>query len=188
MNVYDWDKTIVPFDSTAKFYFYCLKKDLSLLKHLPYQLKGFILYFFKKIDKTEMKSYLYVFVPTIKDIEARVNKFWQENIQYVNDWYKKQQRQDDIVISASPYFLIKPACDLLDIKTLFASQVDSKTGKVLSKNCSSQEKVNVFLQAGYKKEEVEEFYSDSYNDRYFASIAKQAYLVKGQELKKWDKF
>lgn len=188
MNVYDWDKTIVPFDSTARFYFRCLKKDISLLKYAPHQLKGFILFFLKKIDKTEMKSYLFVFLPHIDNIDDKILQFWQENIVYVNQWYKKQKRDDDLIISASPYFLIKPACEMLGIKNVIASQVDKYTGEILSKNCSSQEKVNAFIKAGYKKEDVDKFYSDSYSDRYLARLAKKAYLVKGQKIKDWDKF
>ena len=43
MNVYDWDKTIYPKDSTAEFYLYNVKKDLMLLRFLPKQLLGFLL-------------------------------------------------------------------------------------------------------------------------------------------------
>ncbi len=188
MNVYDWDKTIVPFDSTVRFYFYCLKNNKKILKVLPHQIKGWILYLFKKIDKTTMKSYFYKFLPEVRDIDLAVKDFWDKNIIYVNQWYKDRQKEDDIVISASPYFLIKPACDKLNIRTLLASKVDPYSGKVMSPNCSSQQKVKVFEEAGYDIAKVDEFYSDSYNDRYMAKLAKKAYLVKGNELKKWDKF
>ena len=33
--------------------------------------------------------------------------------------------------------------------------------------------------------EIEKFYSDSYSDSPLAEISKEAFLVKGDELKKW---
>ena len=188
MNVYDWDKTIVPYDSTVKFYFYCLLRNPKMLKKLPYQIKGWFLYFTKRIDKTTMKSYFYSFLPEVKNIDLLIENFWDKNIKKVNKWYKDRQKEDDIVISASPYFLIKPACERLNIKTLLASGVDKYSGEITSPNCSSQEKVNAFVAYGGNINEIEQFYSDSYNDRYMAKLAKKAYLVKGSKLKQWDKF
>ena len=45
-------------------------------------------------------------------------------------WYMKQQKEDDIIISASPDFLLRPICKRLGIHSLNASNVNIYTGKI----------------------------------------------------------
>ncbi len=186
MNVYDWDKTIYPKDSTAEFYFFNLKKDLSLLRFLPKQLLGFILWGLKIIDKTAMKSYFYSYLKGLKNIDEKLENFWDTRIVNVNSWYLELQKEDDIVISASAYFMVEPACRRLNIKKLIASEVDKYTGEVLSKNCSEKEKLRRFMAEGYQVGEIDNFYSDSDNDVYLAKKAKKAYKVINGKIYDWN--
>ncbi|MGI6608532.1 MAG: haloacid dehalogenase-like hydrolase [Erysipelotrichaceae bacterium] len=185
MNVYDWDKTIYPKDSTAEFYLYNIKKDLSLLRFLPRQLAGFILWGLRIIDKTEMKRYFYSYLKGVKNIEEKLETFWDERIDKINNWYNDLKQESDIVISASAYFLVGPACRKLNIRHLIASEVNMHTGEVLSENCSGKEKVNRFIKAGYRLEEIENFYSDSVNDIYLARKANKAYRVVCGKITDW---
>jgi len=186
MNVYDWDKTIYPKDSTTQFYLYNIKKDLTLLRFLPKQLLGFSLWGLKLIDKTEMKRYFYSYLKGVKNIDDKLENFWDEKIADINSWYKDLQKEDDVIVSASAYFMVEPACRRLNINHLIASEVDRYSGEVLSKNCSEEEKLNRFIQAGYKTEEIENFYSDSNNDVYLAREAKKAYKVKSGKIEDWN--
>ncbi len=186
MNVYDWDKTIYPKDSTAEFYLYNLKNDLTLLRFFPGQLLGWILWGLKLIDKTEMKKYFYSYLKGVKNIDEKLETFWDERIDNINSWYKDMQKEDDLVVSASPYFMVEPACRRLNIKHLIASEVDRYTGEVLSKNCSSEEKLNRLISAGYKVEDIENFYSDSNNDIHLALKAKRAYKVVNGKILNWQ--
>ncbi|HPW53999.1 MAG TPA: haloacid dehalogenase-like hydrolase [Erysipelotrichaceae bacterium] len=185
MNVYDWDKTIYPKDSSAEFFLYNVKNDLTLLRFFPRQLLGWILWGLKIIDKTEMKKYFYSYLPGVKNIDEKLETFWDERISKVNSWYRDLQQEDDVVVSASAYFLVEPACRRLKIRHLIASEVDRYTGEVLSKNCSSQQKVERMIAAGYQIDEIENFYSDSNNDRFLAGRAKKAYKVINGKIKDW---
>ena len=60
MNVYDFDGTIYEGDSTVDFFLYALKNRPSVLRYLPKQICGFILYAAKRIDKTKLKEYFFV--------------------------------------------------------------------------------------------------------------------------------
>lgn len=44
MNVYDFDGTIYNGDSTIDFFLYALKRNPSVLRYLPKQVWGFVLY------------------------------------------------------------------------------------------------------------------------------------------------
>ena len=52
----------------------------------------------------------------------------------------------DLIISASPEFLLKPICGILGIKHLIASKVSPVDGKYTGKNCHGKEKVRRFKQ------------------------------------------
>ena len=187
MNVYDFDKTIYRRDSTVDFYFFELGRHLSLVRFFPHQLVGFIRYFLKNIDITAMKNYFYSFLAGIEDIDAELELFWDRNIGDVHKWYWEKHRKDDLVISASPQFLVEAACKRLGISRVIASEVDKKTGRVLSPNCNKAQKVVRLKAAGYDTDDIEEFYSDSHHDDPLAALAKKAWLVKGEQLVAWDK-
>ncbi len=188
MNVYDFDKTIYDGDSTFNFYKYCLKKKPWLILGLWRVLVPFIMYLFGKGTKTAFKEKIYEgFLPKI-DREKYLEDFWKTNVKKIKKFYLDNQKEDDIIISASPVFIIKPCTDMLGIKYLYASNVDPDTGKYDGINCHGKEKVRRFEEAGFKKEDVDEFYSDSLSDTPLAEISKTAFVVKGDKLILWKEY
>lgn len=183
MNVYDFDKTIYRGDSTVDFYFYALKKKPLLLRYAPLQALGFLLYGLKRIDKTGLKEYFFRFLRGI-DAEAFAESFWQQRLSGIHTWYLEAQAEDDVIISASPSFLLRPACRMLGIKHLIASEVDPATGKFLGPNCRGEEKPRRF-RAKFGEASIDKFYSDSASDLPMARLAKQAYMVEDGRIREW---
>lgn len=183
MNVYDFDKTIYNGDSTLDFYLYCLKKHPLLVRFLPKQGFGFLLYKLKRVDKTQFKEYFYSFLQGVSDIDAEVMLFWKKNEQKMKSWYLQQKESSDVIISASPDFLLKDICARLNVR-LICSRVDGHTGKYTGKNCYGEEKVRRF-QAEYGNQEIKAFYSDSQSDKPMAKLAQKSYLVKQNGLEEW---
>nr|MCR5652530.1 haloacid dehalogenase-like hydrolase [Ruminococcus sp.] len=145
--------------------------------------KGAVRYYVLNIGtKTIMKENMYRFLTKI-DAEKDIKDFWKQNKIKIKMWYKNQQKPDDLVISASPYFLLKPICEYLGIKHLIASRVDVKTGKYTGENCHGDEKVKMFKEQFGDK--IDEFYSDSYNDEPLARMSEKAFMVKGSEITEW---
>lgn len=186
-NVYDFDKTIYAGDSTTDFYFFLLKKNPGMLFYLPYQGFWAIPFAFKLISKTGFKEKFYSCFKAVRDIDKEINAFWEIKKDRIKNWYRENQREDDIIISASPEFLLRPICNMLGIRHLMASVVDKKTGKYTGENCYAQEKVNR-LKKSFPNVKINEFYSDSFSDQPLASLAKKAYLVVGDKLYDWDKY
>lgn len=183
MNVYDFDNTIYNGDSTFDFYIYCLRKHKEIFKLLPSLSKGFAkFYILKKGSKTEFKENMYKFLQFI-DTEKEVRLFWDKHIDNIKEWYYIKQKADDVIISASPEFLLKPICKKLGIKHLIASNVSADNGKYTGINCHGKEKVRLFKMQF--NESIDKFYSDSYSDTPLAKISKEAFMVKGQKISKW---
>ena len=140
-------------------------------------------YFLHRVSKTRMKEKLYGFLRGIPDIDAEVSAFWDANFHRIHKWYLAQARPDDIVISASPEFLISVPAERLGVR-LLASRVDKHTGETEGENCHGEEKVRRLREA-YPEVEIAEFYSDSQSDAPLARLAEKAFLVKGQDLLPW---
>ena len=183
MNVYDFDGTIYNGDSTIDFFLYAMKWKPALVRYLPKQLWGFVLYGIKRIDKTRFKEYFFCFLSTI-NAEELTEAFWDQNQDKICDWYLNRQKQDDIIISASPRFLLMPICSRMGISHLIASEVDSQTGMFTGENCRGQEKVRR-LDVEYNVTHIDSFYSDSHSDFPLAKIANEAFMVKKGVIKEW---
>jgi phosphatidylglycerophosphatase C len=183
MNVYDFDKTIYDGDSSVDFLIFVYKKHPTLLRFTFLQLWAALKYKLKITDKTTMKTTIYTYFTGLKDIDAEVDAFWLKHEYKVKDWYKKQRKDDDVIISASPEFLLKPVCDRLNVK-LIASVVDKHSGKNLRKNCYGDQKPIRFEEL-YSLSDIDEFYSDSYSDDPMARLAKKSFLVIGNKITNW---
>ena len=98
--------------------------------------------------------------------------------------YINQKKEDDVIISASPEFLLYEVCDRIGVKNLIASRVDRSTGKYTGDNCYGKEKLRRFYQK-YPNEIIDEFYSDSYSDEPIAKVARESFIVSKEMIRKW---
>lgn len=186
MNVYDFDYTIYQGDSTVEFYRFCRKKKPSLLwRYGMEQLFGFVYYGMGGVSKTTLKEYFFSFLRGIPDVDAWVAEFWAAHEGKMAPWLAEVQQPGDLVISASPEFLLRPICEKLGL-ALIASRVDPQTGKFQSENCRGEEKV-LRYQAEYKETPVENFYSDSLTDLPMAKLAQKAWFIRNGKVLDWDK-
>ncbi len=186
MNVYDFDKTIYDGDCTVDFVFYCFKKFPALIFKIPYQLFNGILFISKLRKKDEFKKHLYSFLKEIPAIDEVIDTYTTLHLKNIKSWYLNQQRDSDLIISASPDFLIESFCKKINITYWMASPVDKYSGEFLGENCFGEEKVRRFDEI-YSREDIEDFYSDSYSDSPLANLSKRAFLVKGNQLLPWGK-
>lgn len=187
MNIYDFDETIYDSDSTKDFYFYCLRKYPKMLFSVPPMFWAFLLYILGVKTKTQFKEKMYGFLRYIPDIDSTLCDFWDKNEYKVKQWYKERHKDSDIIISASPEFLLKPICKRLGIKSLIASRVDKNTGIYTGENCWGEEKV-LRLRTEFPEAVCEEFYSDSLSDTPLAGIAGMAKIIRGNELIEWQEY
>jgi phosphoserine phosphatase len=176
MNVYDFDNTIYTRDSSLDFYLFVLVRRPALVFLLPFQLWGIAAYLLRLWSKEQMKSAFFSFIRYIP-LDAMLKRFWKSNARKIKPWYLEQKRGDDLIISASPEFLLEPAAREYLRCALIASRVDPKTGAYKGKNCYGEEKLRRFRER-YGDEKIDKFFSDDYADMPLMRIAGQAFLVK----------
>lgn len=181
LYLYDFDGTIYDGDSSVDFFLFCLKKNKKLLLRLPKMLLYFIKYKTKNINDTKLKEYYFSYLKELNKIEELIKEFWQKKESKIKEFYLKKDHSNDIIISASPEFLLKPICDKLKVKDLIASSVDINTGHFNKPNNRKEVKVAEFRKL-YPKAIIEEMYSDSQNDKPLLDLANKAYFVKKNKI------
>ena len=185
MNVYDFDQTIFHPDSSFCFFCYCLRhRTLAVSKCIPSAVFQFVSYqLHGRKDAQKLKEALFSYLNRIDNIDFLVDSFWKEHSDQIAAWYLEQKKEDDVIISASPEFLLHPAAEMLGVK-LIATRMNPYTGKIKGKNCHDREKVRRFREL-YPDAKVDEFYSDSLVDEPMARIAGKAFMVRGNERSAW---
>ena len=184
MNIYDFDHTIYAGDCTLDFWWFCVRKRPSVLVALPGALLTALRFKLGLCTRETFKETFYRFLRYVPDMDHFIQAFWRENTRKICPWYMEQHRDEDLIISASPDFLIAEVCKTLGVHWL-ASPVDRTSGKLLGPNCRGKEKVRRLLEA-FPQAEVREVYSDSPSDAPLAALAHQAYLVQKGKIRKWN--
>ena len=112
MNVYDFDGTIYKKDASIMFYRYFVRKypqfGISTFWNI---LKAFCKYKLRQCSKEAFKSEYFSFIRHIEDLTAFVDQFVDMESQNINAWYLNRQKEDDVIISASPDFLVRAFAD-----------------------------------------------------------------------------
>lgn len=181
MNVYDFDETIYDGESSVEFILNFVKADPTIIKYFPKVLKVFYLYE-KELMTIDDFSGKYGNMlsdyckKTSIDITSLVNGFWDKRMHKIKSFYKKQQRSDDVIITASPSFMMEEMCRRIGVKHLLCTDFDFKEGMV-RRACFREEKVPMFLEA-FPEGVIDNFYTDSMNDKFLFPYSKKVFIVK----------
>ena len=185
MNIYDFDNTIYDGDTGIDIILYSLvRHPFKIIKSCFKSIPLFIKYKKRKIKFELFKESMFSFLFKINNLDNYLNIFVEKHLKKIKPWYYKNQKEDDIVISASYEIWIKKFCNKINIKNVIATKTD-KNGKILGNNCKNKEKINRLL-LQFPNIDVKDAFSDSMDDLPMFKIAKNSYLVKKDKLIKYD--
>ncbi len=178
LDIYDFDKTVVPFDSGSTFLIFCFFRYPYLFLLLPYYAVMGLLYGLHIIKLDTFKKHIFLFIRFVP-LEKAVKKYWDKHEKDIFPWFLPENRAHyTVVISASPDFLLTEIQNRLKIDTLLCTRHHPKNGTLLYKNCRNEEKVRRFYEVFPKDTVVKCVYSDSYkNDRPIFSLGEQCYHI-----------
>lgn len=186
MNVYDFDNTIYDGESVLDFYMFLLKKDFSLIRMMPRVISVLIKYKRCRISASELmdiaEQYANLILEKFPDMHSLVAEFWDKNIKKIKAFYLEAQKEDDVILSASCGFLLRDICSRIGIKNVLSSEIDLSTGKI-TRVCFSSSKPEIFKEK-FGNLQIENFYTDSFNDEPMFKYAEKVYLVKGNKVRR----
>lgn len=178
---YDFDGTIYDGDSSIDFYKFCFSKKKSICKYWMKQLFFIVLYVLGIKNKTEMKEALFCFLKDFDHMDELLTLFWRQHEKKIKTWYLKKNHEQDVIISASPEFLLEKISKQLKVKALIGSVVDIKSGKFLKENCHGEEKVRR-MKEQFPHSIILEMYTDSSVDLPMIKLAQKGFFVKKDEV------
>lgn len=185
MNVFDFDNTIYDGETLVDFILYYIKTDPKIWKYVPklvvIYLKD-VLHLFT-VDRAirEYAGFLEgYYVKKIHTVGDDVKKFWDKNQHKIKPWYEGIRRDDDVIISGTTDFILEEIMSRMGIKNYVGSSIDKETGK-FKRLCFMDNKVKAFYEM-YPNGEIDNFYTDSLNDKPLIDIAKHAFIVKGDKI------
>lgn len=189
MNAYDFDNTIYDGESIYDFFIFCIKKDKALLKYLPIVLLRMIEYKLNllKIEKIYETCELIIdsFLKKINiDEDKLIKEFWKINYKKIKPKFLNMLKEDDLIITGCPNFLINYIKKDLKVKNIICTDFDLKNKKV-NFICFGKNKVIAYKEKYNKK--INKFYTDSLSDIPFMELSKEVYLVNKNNIKKIDK-
>ena len=179
IDIYDFDKTVVPFDSGSTFALFCFLHYPYLVFLFPFYLIDALLFALHIIKLDAFKKHIFCFIRFI-NLDKAVSAFWNKHEKDVFEWFKKDNRaRTSVVISASPDFLLEEIQKRLGFEYLLCTRHDRKNGTLLLKNCRNDEKVRRFNEAfGNQKVKVICVYSDNIkNDRPIFSLGEKCFHI-----------
>ena len=182
IDIYDFDKTIVPFDSGSLFAAYCLLHYPYIIVFLPLQALGLIPVACGLMSFSKYKKICFAFVRFIP-LKKAVKGFWDRHEKDVHEWFKKRKRYA-VVISASPDFLLEEISGRLGFDRLICTRHNPKTGAIIGENCRGEEKVRRLYEE-FDRDEIKivDVYSDSIrHDRPIFSLGENCiHINKGKK-------
>ncbi len=186
VNVYDFDNTIYRGETLVDFILYYVRRDIKIWKYIPKLLVIAVkdaLHLFNIEEAIEAyASFLEGYYVNMGDLQESVVDFWNKNEKKIKPWYSTVRKDSDIIVSGTTDFILDEIMKRMHIKNYVGSSIDKKTGK-FTRLCFLENKVKIF-NALYPDCQIENFYTDSMNDKAMMDIAEHVYLVKGDKVTK----
>jgi len=185
MNVYDFDNTLYNGESGVHMFFYYLKKRPGLVRYAPQVLRGVIDYKRGRINFDQaierVGGVLRPFLEGIEDFRADARDFWDRHERRLYPFYQQLHQPDDLIISAGPEQSLREVCARLGVSNYIGSVINEITSQ-LEFACFRENKVKAFRER-YPGRQIDNFYTDSMNDKPLMDISKHVFLVKKGEIR-----
>ena len=187
MRVFDFDNTLYDGETMVDFFHYLVDKKEELRKY-----KGVVNFFLKlynhnmlpmSLVKKCIEKYKDEFNYSTQNLDQYVDDFWKSHKSKIMKDMIKKVKKDDVIITASLDFLLRPILKDLPTKNILCTEVDIEHKKV-DFICYKENKVKKYKMK-YKDIPIDELYTDSYADKPLMDISKKVYLInkKTKEIK-----
>lgn len=175
-DLYDFDKTVYPFDSETVFIFYCLLHRPYLLLMGPWLLLNLLLFFLGCGDSFKGRCFSFLRFVNGEKLAAR---FWQAEEKRIYPFFRPENRARPIVVcSASPEFFLRPICEKYEVAHLIATPMDPRTGRIRTRNCKDVQKPLRLREALPDAEYINVFSDDIPSDVHIFELGKHCYYAK----------
>ena len=180
MKVFDFDSTIYRGESPVDFTFYMIRHNRKIIRYVPTILITLAGYKMHLIKKEKLESLSNEFIGKVLDdpdsLSEFVSQFWATHAHKLNKDIVKLIGSGDVIITASPSFLINGVSGLLNTKHILGTEIDLKQKKLVWYNFGDNKVERYRSIYGYLQ--IDAFYTDSFYDEYLMGISREVYIVR----------
>ena len=180
MKVFDFDNTIYRGESSVDFSFFMIRHNRKIIRYIPTILISLIGYKLVLLKKEKLEEIINdFFAVVLKGTESPpvfVNQFWETHACKLNERILQLIEPDDIIISASPVFLLYGIRGKLNTDKIIGTEVDLAQKKITWFNFGDN-KVRRYREL-YGDKKIDAFYTDSENDKNMMEISQEVFIVK----------
>ena len=180
MKVFDFDSTIYRGESPVDFTFYMIRHNRKIIRYVPTILITLAGYKMHLIKKEKLESLSNEFIENVLDdpdsLSGFVDQFWATHAHKLNRDIVKLIEKGDVIITASPSFLINGVSDLLNTRHILGTEIDLKEKKLVWYNFGDNKVERYRSIYGYRQ--IDAFYTDSFYDEYLMDISREVYIVR----------
>jgi len=181
MNVYDFDNTIYDGESGIHMFWEYLKRRPALARHAPVIARSMVDYKANKVQLDDVLERVGTILASCMeeaagDLAADAKVFWDKYERRIRPFYYKLHRPDDLIISAGPEQSLREICGRLGVARYIGTVINEAT-RSLDFICFRENKVKAFREQ-YPNATIENFYTDSMNDKPLMDIAQHVFMIK----------
>ncbi len=180
VKVFDFDNTIYRGESSVDFSFYMIRHNRKILRYIPTILLSLAGYKLVVLKKERLESIINnFFAGVLEGAESPldfVKPFWDAHIHKLNRKILQLIEPEDVIISASPIFLLDGIREHLNTDRIIGTEVDLAQKKITWFNFGDN-KVKRYRTI-YGDQKIDAFYTDSQNDKELMRVSREVYIVK----------
>ena len=180
MKVFDFDSTIYRGESPVDFSFFMIRHNKKILRYVPRIMFSLVSYKLHLISKEKLEALCSEFIENTLDdpdsLDEFVSRFWATHAHKLNPSIVKLIDSSDVIITASPTFLINGVSDLINTKNILGTEIDLEQKKLIWFNFGDN-KIDRYRSI-YGNSQIDSFYTDSFYDEYLMGISREVYIVR----------
>ena len=180
MKVFDFDNTIYRGESSIDFSFYMIRHNRKILLYVPVILSSLVKYKLCLLSREKLESIINDFFEGVlegtEDAERFISLFWETHAGKLNKRILQLIEPEDVILSASPSFLVGGIREKLGTDNILGTEVDLERKRITWFNFG-ENKVRRYREL-YGDRVIDAFYTDSYNDRAMMAVSRKVFIVK----------
>ena len=186
IKVFDFDNTIYKGESSIDFALFMMRSNKRVILYLPSIFWNLLRYKLCIVDREKLQAAITDAVKFIvrdkEEVLRLADSFWKKHVRKLDKRMLDSISADDVIVTASPSFLISAAGNRLKTKNIIGSVLDLDKKEVAYLNFG-ENKVKKYREL-YGTESIGCFYTDSFNDKKMMDISDRVFLVKNGKLRR----
>lgn len=180
MKVFDFDNTIYHGESSIDFSIFMIRKNRRIILYLPTIFICLVKYKLCLVDKVKLEKtindFLKVMIKDKRETFRMIVEFWAKNEHKLNKRILGLIKRDDVIMTASPSFLVHGIQERLNTRNIICTEVDPDKKEMTYFNFG-ENKLRRYNKL-YGDRKIDCLFTDSYNDKAIMDISEKVYIVR----------